>query len=275
MQRKCPHCRGLNVRRSSIRAPEATAEHTFLSPYRCRDCGERFWVVSRNAYYLAAFVGVALVVGALAWGIEITPEERASVPKQAAQHAGRFTDLAKLAVKGEPAAEYELAMMYMYGSGVPKNEIEARKWLERSAEHGNTAAQFEMGLVLRDGRGAIQDYPGAMRWISLAAEAGYGRAQFALGDMYRLGTGTPVDEVKAYTWLNLAAAQGVDGAVAVRDVVRSRLSRAEIDLAQSEARRLNVPRPGAPDARTEAEARCDARNAGQEPDCPANVDARR
>jgi hypothetical protein len=275
MQRKCPHCRGLNVRRSSIRAPEATAEHTFLSPYRCRDCGERFWVVSRNAYYLAAFVGVALVVGALAWGIEITPEERASVPKQAAQPAGRFTDLAKLADKGDPAAEYELARMYMAGSGAPKNETEARRWLERSAGHGNTAAQYELGVALRDGRGGIQDYPGAMRWIKLAAEAGFGRAQYALGVMYRLGTGTPVDGVKAYTWLNLAAAQGVDGAAAVRDAVRTNLSPAEIALAQSEARRLSVLRPSAPSTGSETEARCNAGSAAREPDCPADVGARR
>jgi len=273
MKRKCPQCGGLNVRRSSIRAPEVTAQHTFHSPYRCRDCNERFWVVSRNAYYLATIVGVALVVGALAGSIGVSSEKRASAPEQAAQQAERFADLAKLADKGDPAAEYELAMMYMYGSGVAKKETEARKWLERSAGHGNTAAQYELGLALRDGRGAIQDFPGATRWITLAAEAGYGRAQFALGVMYRMGTGTPVDDVKAYTWLNLAAAQGVDGAAAVREAVRARLSPAEIELAQSEARRLNVLRPGAPGS--EAEARCNARNASQEPDCPANVDARR
>jgi TPR repeat protein len=255
MQRKCPQCGGLNVRRSSIRAPEESAQHTFLSPYRCRDCRERFWVVSRNAYYLATIVGVALVVGALAGHVALTPDKRASAPEQTAQYAERFTDLAKLADKSDPAAEYELAMMYMNASGVPKNEIEARKWLERSAGHGNAAAQYELGLALRDGRGAIQDFPGAMKWINLAAEAGYGRAQFALGVMYRLGTGTPVDEVKAYTWLNLAAAQGVDGAAAVRDAARTKLSPAEIALAQSEARRLSVQRPGAPDTGPEAEVR--------------------
>ena len=263
------------MRRSSIRAPEETAQHTLLSPYRCRDCRERFWVISRNAYYLATIVGVALVVGALAGSIGIAPEKHASVPEQAAQHAVRLADLAKLADKGDSAAEYELAMMYMNGSGGPKNETEARKWLELSAGHGNPAAQYELGLALRDGRGAIQDFGGAMRWFNLAAEAGYGRAQFALGIMYRLGTGTPIDDVKAYTWLNLAAAQGVDGAAAGRDAVRTRLSPAEIDLAQSEARRLSVPRRGARDTGTEAGARCNARNAGQEPDCPAKLDARR
>lgn len=239
MERKCPKCGGLNVRRSSIRAVEVTAQHIFLSPYRCRDCRERFWVVSHNAYFLATIVAVAFGVGALAWSIGITPEKRVSVPEQAVPDAERVTDLAKLADNGDPAAEYEIAMMYTHGSGVPKNATEARKWLERSAGHGNVAAQYELGLALRDGRGGIQDYRGAVKWINLAAEAGYGRAQLELGIMYRRGTGTPVDDVKAYTWLNLAAAQGVEGAAAVRDAVRTRLSPADIDLAQSEARRLS------------------------------------
>lgn len=248
MQRKCPQCGGLNVRRSTVHAPEETAQHTFLSPYRCRDCRERFWVVSRNAYYLAIIVGVSLIVGALAGSIGMMPEKRTGVAEQADSSAKRLTDVLKLAEEGDPAAEYELAMMYMDGSVGPRKETEARKWLERSAAQGNTSAQFELGLALRDGRGGIQDYLAATKWISLAAEAGDGKAQFALGVMYQLGTGIPVNDVKAYTWLNVAAAQGVDGAAVVRDVVRARLSPAEIELAQSEARRLSVSQSRAPDA---------------------------
>jgi TPR repeat protein len=104
-----------------------------------------------------------------------------------------------------------------------------------------------LGLALRDGRGGLQDFAAAMKWINVAAEAGYGKAQFALGLMYRQGIGTHVDDIKAYTWFNLAAAQGVDGAAAARDVVRTRLSPDEINLAQSESRRLSGLQPGAPD----------------------------
>jgi uncharacterized protein len=249
MLRKCPQCGGVNVRRSVIRAPEERAQHTLLSPYRCRDCHERFWVVSRNAYYLAIIVGAALVVGALSGSIGMR-ERPARVAEQADPHAGRFDDVAKLAGKGDPAAEYDLAMMYMNGSGVPKKESEARKWLERSAEHGNSAAQYELGAALLDGRGGIQDYRAALKWITLAAEGGYGKAQFALGIMYRSGTGTPADDVKAYIWLNLAAAQEVDGAATIRDGVRTRLSGDQIELAQSEARRLSALVPRAPDTDT-------------------------
>jgi len=249
MLRKCPQCGGINVRRSVIRAPEERAQHTLLSPYRCRDCHERFWVVSRNAYFLAIIVGVALVVGALA-GSFGTPARQTRAPEQADVHAARLDDVAKLAGKGDPEAEYELAMMYMNGSGVAKKESEARKWLELSAGQGNGAAQYELGAALLDGRGGIQDYQAAIRWITLAAEGGYGKAQFALGIMYRSGTGTPADDVKAYTWLNLAAAQDIDGAATIRDAVRTRLSPAEVEVAQSEARRLSPSGPRAPDTGT-------------------------
>jgi uncharacterized protein len=243
------------VRRSSIRAQEETAQHAFLSPYRCHDCRERFWVVSRNTYYLAVIIGVALAVGALVGNMQMPSPKRVSVPQQEAQHAEQVTDLSKLAEKGDPAAEYELAKIYMDDSSVPKNEIDARKWLERAAVHGNTAAQYELGLALRDGRGGLQDFAAAMKWINVAAEGGYGKAQLALGLMYRQGLGTHVDDVKAYTWFNLAAAQGVDGAAAARDVVRTRLSPDEINLAQSESRRLSGLQPGAPDKGSGAGAR--------------------
>src|SRR5438132_5517800 len=59
--RTCPGCGSLNVRRSSVRVFDVSARHYFLSPYRCRDCRERFWVVSRRAFYLIGFLGVAAV----------------------------------------------------------------------------------------------------------------------------------------------------------------------------------------------------------------------
>ena len=255
---------------------EVTAQHVLLSPYRCRDCRERFWVASRNAYYLAGLGCLALLlVGVVAWNAGSTTANRASVPLQSAPDTEQFTDLAKLAEKGDSAAEYEIAMMYANGYGAPKNSNEARRWLERSARHGNASAQFEFGLALRDGRGAIQDYRGAMKWITAAAEAGHGGAQFALGVMYRLGTGTQVDMVKAYTWLNLAAAQGVDGAAAVRDAAATHLSQAELVMAQAEARRMSEAHAVKATAPPGTEARCDPQDAGQGPDCKAGVDAGR
>jgi hypothetical protein len=37
------------VRRSSFHGPEEQAEFFLQSPYRCEECGERFFVISRKA----------------------------------------------------------------------------------------------------------------------------------------------------------------------------------------------------------------------------------
>ncbi len=239
MARKCPACISLNVRRSSFRTAEVTARHIFLSPYRCRDCGERFWVVSRNAYFLAGVIGGSLLAGAIGWHAwELFDRVPRVEPAQAAVEASQLTELMKRAEAEDPAAEHELGRMHATGDGVPKDEQKAWKWLERSARHGNVQAQYDLAIALRDGRGTIQDYDGALNWMIKSAEGGNPQAQFDLANMYRVGTGVTVDNVKAYIWLNLAAAQGLPGAAPLRDAVLSRLSPDEVVDAQTEARRL-------------------------------------
>lgn len=248
MQRKCPACGRLNARRSSVRAYELTPRHIFFSPYRCRDCRHRFWVVSRNMYYLAAIVGGALVTGAVTWNLRTIMDTPASAPQRATPDEGQFADAVRRAERNDGDAEYEVAFMYSHGYGVAKSEIEARKWLERAATDGNVAAEFELGIALRDGRGGVQDYERAVKWIQRAAESGNGQAQFALGNMYRSGTGVPVNNIKAYVWLNVASARGVYDAAIVRDAVLGRLSPLEVIEAQAEARRLSETLPNPPAA---------------------------
>lgn len=66
MIRKCPGCRGRNVRRSSTPASEVTWRNAVLSPYRCRDCLTQFWVISRRTYFVAGGIVTAIAVAAIA-----------------------------------------------------------------------------------------------------------------------------------------------------------------------------------------------------------------
>ena len=240
LAKTCPSCKSFNARRSTVRTTEVTLRHLFLSPYRCRDCRTRFWVLSKNSYYLATGVGFLVLVGALAWSMRTFYEMPRAEQEKPIQKDARLPDLLKLAANNDPIAEYELARMYGNGYGVPKNLQEEHKWMERAARHGNIQAQYEFGVALRDGHGTVQDYEGARKWIQLAAEGGNGQAQLALGLMYRTGLGMPVDNIKAYVWLNIAAAQGIPGATAARDVVLPRLTPAELQEAQAEARRMGA-----------------------------------
>ncbi len=58
--RRCPACRSNDVRRSRVRASESDA-HALRSPYRCKSCNTRFWVVSRKARIGAVAAGVCVL----------------------------------------------------------------------------------------------------------------------------------------------------------------------------------------------------------------------
>ena len=66
MKRECLNCGSANVRRSGFVLSEA-ANHFFRSPYRCRDCNARFWVVSKKTYVAAIAGGTAFALAVLVW----------------------------------------------------------------------------------------------------------------------------------------------------------------------------------------------------------------
>lgn len=248
MFNKCPACGSLNVRRSLLHASEDVAPGPRLrSPYRCRDCGERFFVISRRANYALAFFAIAVVAGVVAWNVGSAPQPQRMTT---GADGGSLAETIKLAESSDPAAEYKLAHLYAGGSGIETDKRQAQAWLERSAEHGNADAQYELGNALREGTGVVQDYERAARWLTLAASNGHPDAQYALGQMYHAGVGVPADNVKAYVWFNLAAAQDVAGATLQRDVILRVLTPEQVLEAQAEARRLSqVGNKRAPPAR--------------------------
>jgi len=238
---KCPACSSVNVRRSLIRASEGSVKLRLRSPYRCRDCGERFWVISRRANYLVGLAVVASVAATIAWNVGSMPEEPRRASQRPTVDAQSFAEVVKRAALDDPAAEYTLSHIYAHGDEA--NKAEALPLLERAAGHGNIDAQYELGNALREGSGIVQDYEQAAKWLELAAMNGHAPAQYALGQMYRLGRGVPADNAKAYVWFNLAAAQDVAGAVVQRDAALRALTPAQILEAQAEARRLSQSLP--------------------------------
>jgi TPR repeat protein len=222
-----------------MRTTDASPTRMLRSPYRCRDCGNSFWVTSRKFYYLEATFGAMIIAAAIGLVVSSDRGSRPGGHEPEVLAPAQFASTIKLAESGDPAAEHQMAQIHAVGDGVPKNEKEAVRWLERAAGHGDADAQYELGLALREGRGTLQDDERAFAWLQRAANVGNAPAQFELGRMYFVGAGTPVDKIQAYTWLNLAAAQGAVGAASLRDTVRGQLSADEIVRAQAEARRLS------------------------------------
>lgn len=143
----------------------------------------------------------------------------------------------------------QLGSMYLSGDGVPKDLREATRLLRlalekrrEEAEQGDPAGQWLLGIQLEAGSGLLLDPVEAAQWFRRSAEQGYVAGQWSLGVMYWEGRGVPRDGVRAYYWLSLAASTGYEPAKRRLDVVERLLSRAEIALAQAQARRF-VARP--------------------------------
>lgn len=112
----------------------------------------------------------------------------------------------KAADKGSTSAMVELGVLYGNGTGVAKDEAQARKLFERAAQAGNARgvsnlaalggstasdpararellaksaetnaeAQYQLGLMLAEGKGGAQNHPGALERMGAFAQAGRG-----------------------------------------------------------------------------------------------------
>ena len=126
----------------------------------------------------------------------------------AIQEAVQGTDVNRTlnrANAGDSIAQYEMALRYADGKGVPQNYRDAMAWFAKAAANGNDNAQWKLGLGYIKAIGVPQDERKAMVWFKRAANQGNIRAQSALSDLYLSGRNVPRDYVRAYTWASIAA----------------------------------------------------------------------
>jgi TPR repeat protein len=118
----------------------------------------------------------------------------------------------KAADRGSTSAMVELGVLLATGSGVAKDEAQARKLFERAAEAGNARGVTNLA-ALSNGGGAPSDPVKARALLAKAAEANSAEAQYQLGLMLADGIGGPRDDVAARAVFEKAAAQGHAGAL--------------------------------------------------------------
>ena len=82
--------------------------------------------------------------------------------------------------RGNIQAQFDLAMAYARGVGVPRDESKAFYWFHKSARGGHTLAKYYMGISFLQGRGVRRDIHLARYWFKLAAKAGHREAIFHL-----------------------------------------------------------------------------------------------
>jgi len=163
------------------------------------------------------------------------------------------------ALKGDPAAAYEVGMRFAEGKGIAPNLDEAAKWYDRAAqagvvpaifrlgtfyekglsvkkdidtarryylqaaERGNAKAMHNLAVLDADGGGKGANYKSAAQWFRKAADRGVADSQFNLGILYARGIGVEQNLAESFKWFSLAAAQGDADSGHKRDDIAKRL----------------------------------------------------
>ena len=150
----------------------------------------------------------------------------------------------KAADKGSTSAMVELGVLYGNGSGVARDEAQARKLFERAAQAGNprgvsnlaalggggaadparardllskaadtnAEAQYQLGLMLAEGNGGTQDDVAARALFEKAAAQNHPAALERMGAFAQAGRGGPKDAEAAKAYYQRAAALGDEDA---------------------------------------------------------------
>jgi TPR repeat protein len=109
----------------------------------------------------------------------------------------------KAADKGSTSAMVELGVLYGDGTGVARDEAQARKLFERAAQAGNPRGVSNLAAL---GGGGAADPARARALLSKAAETN-AEAQYQLGMMLAEGNGGTQDDAAARALFEKAAAQ--------------------------------------------------------------------
>lgn len=150
--------------------------------------------------------------------------------------------LRKAAEAGDLQAQTNLGDFYRNGMGVEKSDTEAAKWFNIAANRGKAKAQYSLGILLHDGNGIKQDKAQALNWFKRSAEQGYVPAQISLGFNSLQGEGGQMDYEKAYYWFAIAARENDEEAVTLRERVSKALSAEQLDAVNKQVKAWS-PKP--------------------------------
>ena len=117
------------------------------------------------------------------------------------------------ALRADPANP---TFMFLLGRALSlgNKRLEAIKYYLDAADRGHAGAMNDLAGMFEYGVGVPKNLPTALEWYERAAEQNLPEAQTALGDLYAAGRGVPLDREKARSWFEKAAAQGYGVAAA-------------------------------------------------------------
>ncbi|ASQ46692.1 tetratricopeptide repeat protein [Legionella clemsonensis] len=104
---------------------------------------------------------------------------------------------AKAAELGYKNAMTQLAQLYFNGLGGPKDEQQALHWYKKAAALGESDALYQLGLLSETGVATKLDFANAVNYYQESANKGNAKAKLALARMYQYGLGVMKESQKA------------------------------------------------------------------------------
>ncbi|HAT7945283.1 TPA: hypothetical protein GJ765_12020, partial [Legionella pneumophila] len=102
------------------------------------------------------------------------------------------------------------------------------------SSNGSGIPQFELGYMYSTGKGVPQNYKLAIDWyMKSCSSSNNASAQYNLGIMYMKGHGVLQNNTIAHALFNLASANGVEDAAKLRDAIANKMTREQIEKAQT------------------------------------------
>ena len=159
--------------------------------------------------------------------------------------------LAKLQTKadqGDADAQFGLGLHYAARGDAP-DLVQSAQWYRKAADQDHALAQYNLAVMFAWGQGVPQDDAEAADWIRKAAEGGDAGGQYKLGvrchraSVDPLRPGADESRIEAYKWLHLAAAQGYRDSTLACQRVTVGMSRAEVHEGKRRAVAFAVRKP--------------------------------
>jgi uncharacterized protein len=116
-------------------------------------------------------------------------------------YAAALPALRELSERGDPPSQYLLALIYLSGSSVARNEMAAAFWLHRAVIRDYPPAQYQLAVMLDEGLGIGEDSAVARTLLEHAALREDASAQHRLKIM-NTPPGTDQEELRAATRLH-------------------------------------------------------------------------
>jgi len=95
--------------------------------------------------------GLAVLSLGISISVQANSYNQGFIAAESGDYKSAMQQWGPLAEDGHAVAQFNLAMLYHSGSGLPMNETEAVKWYIKSAENGYPKAQEYLAAAYREG----------------------------------------------------------------------------------------------------------------------------